>query len=104
MTKSKVLILAVTLLASIATAGSAMAQQDSEPDSGAMQHGPMMDQKGGSMGGGMMMGMMGGKPSGMGPGMMSGGQGMDPKQREDMMEKRIDMMQHQQMMQPAPAK
>ena len=56
MTKNKVLTLVVTLLASIAMAGSALAQQDSEPDSGAMQHGPMMDQKGGSMGGGMMMG------------------------------------------------
>jgi hypothetical protein len=64
------------------------------------------------MGGGMMMGMMGGKPGGMGPGMMGGGQGIDPKQRQDMMEKRMDMMQmmmeqmmqHQQMLQPVPAK
>jgi hypothetical protein len=66
------------------------------------------------MGGGMMTGTMGGKPGGMGPGMMGGGgmSGMDPKQRQDMMEKRMDMMQmmmeqmmqHQQMMQPAPAK
>jgi hypothetical protein len=61
------------------------------------------------MGGGMMMGMMGGKPGGMGHGMAGG----DPKQRQEMMEKRMDMMQmmmeqmmqHQQMMmQSAPAK
>jgi hypothetical protein len=66
------------------------------------------------MGGGMMMGMMGGKPGGMGQGMMGGNgmSGADPKQRQDMMEKRMDMMQmmmeqmmqHQQMMEPAPAK
>lgn len=60
------------------------------------------------MGGGMMMGMMGGKSGGMGSMMGDGGKPvMDPKQRQDMMEKRIDMMhmmmeqmmQHQQMMQ-----
>jgi hypothetical protein len=38
------------------------------------------------MGGPMMMG---GKPGATGPGMMGG----DPKQRQEMMEKRIDMMQ-----------
>jgi len=60
------------------------------------------------MGGGMTMGMMGGQSGGMGPGMMrdDGKPAMDPKQRQDMMEKRMDMMhmmmeqmmQHQQMM------
>ena len=58
------------------------------------------------MGGAKMMG--GGQKAGMGVGMMSG----DPKQQQEMMGKRMDMMQmmmeqmmqHQQMMQPAPAK
>jgi hypothetical protein len=70
------------------------------------------------MGGPMMMG---GKPGAMGPGMMGGDQksgmgpgmmGGDPKQQQEMMGRRMDMMQmmmeqmmqHQQMMQPAPAK
>lgn len=68
------------------------------------------------MGGPMMMGMGGGQKGamgagqkgGMGPGMMGG----DPKQRQEMMERRMDMMQmmmeqmmqHQQMMHSAPAK
>ena len=55
--------------------------------------------------GGPMMATMGGQDGGQ----MSG---MDPKQRQEMMEKRMDMMQmmmeqmmqHDQMMQPAPAK
>jgi hypothetical protein len=79
------------------------------------------------MGGPMMMGMMGGQKDAMGPGMMGGGQkggmgpgmmgggpmaGMDPKQQQEFTQRRMDMMQmmmeqmmqHDQMMQPAPAK
>ena len=66
------------------------------------------------MGGGMMMGMTEGKTGAMGHGMMGNGgkAGMDPRQRQDMMEKRMDMMQmmmeqmmqHDQLMQRSPAK
>lgn len=79
----------------------------------AMQEGMKMMR---GSGGPMMMGMMGGQKGaagadhkgGMGPGMM----GTDPKQHQEMMERRMDMMQmmmeqmmqHQQMMHPAPAK
>ena len=75
------------------------------------------------MGGPMMMGgqggmgpgaMGGGQKGGMGPGMMGGGPmgGMDPKQQQEMMGRRIDMMQmmmeqmmqHQNMMESAPRK
>ena len=59
-----------------------------------------------SMGGPMMM--SGSQKAGMGSGMMSG----DPKQQQEMMGKRMDMMQmmmeqmmqHQQMMESIPAK
>ena len=49
------------------------------------------------MGGPMMMGMMGGKPGATGPGMMGG----DPKQQQEMLGRRMDMMQMmmEQMMQ-----
>ena len=60
------------------------------------------------MGGGMMMEMMDGNKPGMGAG-AKGGHQMDARQRQEMMEKRMDMMQmmmeqmmqHQQMMMPS---
>jgi len=60
------------------------------------------------MGGPTMMGMMGSKPSATGPGMMGG----DPKQQQEMMGRRMDMMQmmmeqmmqHDQMRESMPAK
>ncbi len=60
------------------------------------------------MGGPTMMGMMGSKPGATGPGMMGG----DPKQQQEMMGRRMDMMQmmmeqmmqHGQMMESTPAK
>ena len=60
------------------------------------------------MGGPMMTGMMGGKPGTSAPGMMSG----DPKHQQEMMEKRMDMMQmmmeqmmqHDQAMESMPTK
>jgi len=72
------------------------------------------------MGGPTMMGTMGaGQKGGMGPGMTGGGRmeddpmaGMDPKQQQEFMQRRMDMMQmmmeqimrHQLLMQAAPAK
>ncbi|MGP1680500.1 MAG: hypothetical protein ACTS6J_25520 [Burkholderiales bacterium] len=58
--------------------------------------------------GGPMMGMTGGNDGGMSPGMLGG----DPKQRQEMVEKRMDMMQmmmeqmmqHHQAMESMPAK